>query len=162
MYFESNHNMQALDKKTLIHAGVEAFVIAGVVYWSHRKTKNLQQQVDDLSKKVAEQHEMIARQNAFIQQHEDAIARIYGGMQSRPVRHQPRQPRPPSPEPEEDIDDLLAEELAELNNSNSNSKIQNLDSPEVIYVEECAGDECELKERPKKTKRRSKKSLKNA
>jgi hypothetical protein len=145
---------------TLIHAGVEIVVAAAIVYWVHSRTKGLDDQITILSDRIDKLEELIKKQGEIIVHHENALRQFHAMMQGvpnePPVKTSQTMPKhkhnntsqnrknvsktlhnsqiPKETFEEENIDDDLANEIEDLNQTEL----------------DCDGDECEVPGNKKK------------
>jgi len=128
--------LKNIETSQLIHMGVEVAVITGVGYWLNRKINNLQDKVDELTEQVNHHNDIISKQNEIILNHGNTINKLLtlvnqyqGGHADPPARQQSKPKKTtlkPIPEVQTDtvsyieedrVDDIIADELAELNTS---------------------------------------------
>lgn len=85
-----------LPMATIIHAGVEVVVMAGLAYWIHSKTSGLQEQITLLIEKVKAQEELLKKQNEILAHHENALNQFHTILQglTDPKAQQPRRSIP--------------------------------------------------------------------
>jgi hypothetical protein len=74
----------SISNTTLIHAGVELVITAGLIFWVHSKTSNLQNQVTLLTEKINKYEEIINKQGEILTQHENALRQVYSVLQNNP------------------------------------------------------------------------------
>lgn len=150
----------SISTTTLIHVGVEIVVAAAIVYWVHSRTKGLDDQITILSNKIDKLEELIKKQGDIIAHHENALRQFHAMMQGFPNEH-PSKTSHSSSKPkhndtsqnrknvtktlhksqmpketfeEENIDDDLANEIEDLNQTEL----------------DCDGDECVISGNKKK------------
>lgn len=62
-------NMNTLDTKTMIHVGVEVVVIGGIAFWVHKKTSNLQKEIEQLKQENAELKNILVQHSQVLSEH---------------------------------------------------------------------------------------------
>lgn len=130
-----------VDTATLIHIGVELIVVAGLAFWVHKKTNNLQDQITALNEKINSYEEHLKRQGELLAQHENVLRQLFSNQNTNTQQvHRNPKPRQRTSNPEkvkrpnieetfsehtqsfvdeieegQSVDDLLADEIADLN-----------------------------------------------
>lgn len=142
-------SMEAIDKKTLIHAGIETVVIAGITFYFNKRISTLEDYISQMNEKLNKYEEIIQRQDQVISIHDQALRDMMARFpspghsnspqtQARPQKkpqerstsiRRPQRQAPISNTTEQDLDDILNSELSKLD-----------ETSEVM----CTDEECEI------------------
>lgn len=93
-------NMNTLDTKTMIHVGMEVVVIGGIAFWVHKKTSNLQKEIDQLKHENAELKNILVQHSQILSEHHRIFTSL-GLIKPQPVptEYPIPQTMPPIPQP---------------------------------------------------------------
>lgn len=76
-----------VERKDMIHMGVEIIVIAGVAYYFQRKTTSLSKSLEELASKIKDLEEVVVKQQQVIQNmgmHLNSLNEFMNSTQNRP------------------------------------------------------------------------------
>jgi hypothetical protein len=119
------------NKPLLIHVACEVVVLGVLIFWIHRKTSNLWDQVDELSQRLEDQEDTIQNHSRLIKEIIQMLNNQRVQTKSQSIKPPPhnrppvKRPQPPPQieepdfedefnETESDMDEALKDELAEL------------------------------------------------
>ena len=145
--------MESLDKKTLIHAGIELIAFGGLTVWMMKKTGGLQDKITLLEQENSQLKEALRSHQQALMKHEQILNMIIGEPpQGNHLREMPpvttsppantRQFVKPEPEPE-DVSDEELDKIIEMEEKSQ---------PKSIEIE-CHDGVCEVPKRHKKKDR---------
>jgi len=88
--------MNSVDTKTLVHIGVEAVVIGGVVFWLNGRISGVQTGLAELQQKIQMLEGVIQQQNQLLSRHEAILRQMMGAPQVDPPQDSSYRQRSPN------------------------------------------------------------------